>query len=176
MDGARTVMAASCGSDEFAFPRFDRFSYWEKFDYMAVFWGVTVIGLSGLIMWFPETVAYVLPGWSVNVAHVVHSDEALLAAGFIFTVHFFNSHFRPEKFPLDPVMFSGSISEAELEHERPKLHARMAASGELERRQVRSTWSEWRPVFAPLGFTFVAIGMALALAIFWAMGRYLLGW
>ncbi|HMA92731.1 MAG TPA: hypothetical protein VKP30_08600, partial [Polyangiaceae bacterium] len=31
-------------------PSFDRFTYWEKFDYMAVFWGVTVIGISGLMM------------------------------------------------------------------------------------------------------------------------------
>ncbi|HEY5959253.1 MAG TPA: hypothetical protein VIV60_21995, partial [Polyangiaceae bacterium] len=66
-------------------PSFDRFTYWEKFDYMAVFWGVTVIGLSGLVMWFPVGVSRVIPGWLINVAHIVHSDEALLAAGFIFT-------------------------------------------------------------------------------------------
>ena len=25
-------------------PRFDRYSYWEKFDYWAVFWGMAIIG------------------------------------------------------------------------------------------------------------------------------------
>ncbi len=35
-------------------PQFDRWTYWEKFDYFAVFWGVAIIGASGLIMWFPE--------------------------------------------------------------------------------------------------------------------------
>ena len=34
-------------------PKFDRFTYWEKFDYLAVFWGVAIIGVSGLVLWFP---------------------------------------------------------------------------------------------------------------------------
>ena len=37
------------------------------------------------------------------MAHIIHSDEAMLAAGFIFTFHFFNVHFRPDKFPMDRV-------------------------------------------------------------------------
>ena len=28
-------------------PQFDRWTYWEKFDYFAVFWGVFIIGVSG---------------------------------------------------------------------------------------------------------------------------------
>ena len=156
-------------------PQFDRFTYWEKFDYMAVFWGVTVIGISGLMMWFPLTVTRLLPGWSINIAHIIHSDEALLAAGFIFTVHFFNSHFRPEKFPLDTVMFSGHITEAELRHERPKLYARMQSAAQLDELDIRSDWSGWKPIFGPIGMLFLATGIVLALAIFWAMGRLLLG-
>jgi predicted CXXCH cytochrome family protein len=78
-------------------PKYGRWTYWEKFDYMAVFWGVGVIGLSGLILWFPEFFTKLLPGWLINVAMIIHSDEALLAVGFIFTVHFFNTHLRPEK-------------------------------------------------------------------------------
>jgi hypothetical protein len=29
-------------------------TYWEKFDYFAVFWGVAIIGATGLLLWFPE--------------------------------------------------------------------------------------------------------------------------
>ena len=47
-----------------------------------------------------------MPGWAVNVATTIHSDEALLAVSFIFVVHFFNTHFRPEKFPIDTVIFT----------------------------------------------------------------------
>ena len=73
---------------------------------MAVYWGVALIGLSGLIMWFPTGSTRILPGWMINVALIIHSDEALLAAGFIFTFHFFNGHFRIEKFPMDTIIFS----------------------------------------------------------------------
>ncbi|HSM20723.1 MAG TPA: cytochrome b/b6 domain-containing protein, partial [Rubrivivax sp.] len=30
-------------------PQLDRWAYWEKFDYLAVFWGVAIIGFSGLM-------------------------------------------------------------------------------------------------------------------------------
>jgi cytochrome b subunit of formate dehydrogenase len=94
-------------------PEFDRWTYWEKFDYFAVFWGVFIIGASGLIMWFPDFFTRFMPGWMINIALIVHSDEALLAAGFIFSIHFFNTHFRIEKFPMDTVIFSGRVSKNE---------------------------------------------------------------
>ncbi|GAB4321385.1 MAG: cytochrome c3 family protein [Candidatus Sumerlaeia bacterium] len=152
-------------------PQFDRWTYWEKFDYLAVFWGVAVIGLSGLIMWIPELFTKVLPGWAINVALIVHSDEALLAAGFIFTFHFFNVHFRPEKFPMDPVIFSGRMSRAELEHERGRLLERWKQSGELERHLVRQQdeWESWKWIALPAGFIAFCIGVVLVVLIFYAM-------
>jgi cytochrome b subunit of formate dehydrogenase len=106
-------------------PAFDRYAYWEKFDYFAVFWGMAIIGGSGLLLWFPEAFARVLPGWVFNIALLVHGEEALLAVGFIFTIHFFNSHLRPGKFPMDMVIFTGRVSERELEDERPAEYARV---------------------------------------------------
>ena len=50
-----------------------------------------------------------LPGWALNAAYIIHSDEALLATGFIFLFHFFHTHLRPEAFPMDPVIFTGSM-------------------------------------------------------------------
>ena len=82
-------------------PQFDRYTYWEKFDYWGVFWGMFIIGGSGFMLWFPTFFSRVLPGWVFNVAMIVHGEEALLAVGFIFTIHFFNGHLRPEKFPMD---------------------------------------------------------------------------
>lgn len=113
-------------------PRFDRYAYWEKFDYWAVFWGMFIIGGSGLLLWFPQFFAAVLPGWVYNVALIIHGEEALLATGFIFTIHFFNSHFRPEKFPMDMVMFTGHVSEAELREERPAEYDRLVADRRLD--------------------------------------------
>ncbi len=62
-------------------PQFDRWTYWEKFDYWAVFWGMFIIGGSGLLLWFPVFFAKLLPGWMFNIASLVHGEEALLAVG-----------------------------------------------------------------------------------------------
>jgi cytochrome b subunit of formate dehydrogenase len=114
-------------------PEFDRFTYWEKFDYWAVFWGMFIIGGSGLMLWFPELFSRWVPGWVFNIAMLVHGEEALLAVGFIFTIHFFNGHLRPEKFPMDLVIFTGRVPEHEFRHERALEAARLDAQGELER-------------------------------------------
>jgi cytochrome b subunit of formate dehydrogenase len=112
-------------------PKFDHFTYWEKFDYWAVFWGMGIIGGSGLVLWFPESFAHVLPGWVFNIAMVIHGEEALLAVGFIFTIHFFNGHLRPEKFPMDSVIFTGKVTVAEMDEERQAEVERLTAAGRL---------------------------------------------
>jgi len=113
-------------------PTFERWTYWEKFDFLAVFWGMFAIGGSGLMLWFPEFFGLFLPGWAFNVATIVHSDEALLATGFIFTVHFFNTHGRPEKFPMDFVIFNGQLSKEEFIEERGDQWKRYEEEGRTE--------------------------------------------
>jgi cytochrome b subunit of formate dehydrogenase len=113
-------------------PRFDRFTYWEKFDYWAVFWGMGIIGTSGVLLWFPQLFSRVLPGWIFNVALVVHGEEALLAVVFIFTVHFFNGHLRPDKYPMDTVIFTGRVPLREMKEERPAEYERLRAEGQLD--------------------------------------------
>ncbi len=113
-------------------PQYGRWTYWEKFDYFAVFWGIVVIGSTGLTLWFPVFFTRFLPGPFINVATIIHSDEALLATGFIFTVHFFNTHLRPEKFPMDTTIFTGHMPLAELKRDKPREYAELVASGELE--------------------------------------------
>jgi cytochrome b subunit of formate dehydrogenase len=150
-------------------PQFDRWTYWEKFDYFAVFWGVAIIGLSGLIMWFPEFFTRFLPGWVINIALILHSDEALLAAGFIFSIHFFNTHFRIEKFPMDTVIFSGRLSKAELLHERRRWYDRLVASGKLDEFRVRDEWFRWKNIAKSFGYLFFGLGLALLVLIIYAM-------
>jgi cytochrome b subunit of formate dehydrogenase len=150
-------------------PQFDRWTYWEKFDYFAVFWGIFAIGLSGLIMWFPIFFTQFLPGWIINVALVVHSDEALLAAGFIFTFHFFNTHFRLEKFPMDTVIFSGRVSKTEMLHERKRWYDRLVAEGRLDEYRVKDEWERWKGIARTFGYTFFGIGVVLLLLIVYAM-------
>ncbi len=154
-------------------PKFDRFTYWEKFDYLAVFWGVGIIGFSGLTLWFPEFFARFLPGWAFNVSIILHSDEALLAAGFIFTIHFFNTHLRPDKFPLDHVIFTGRMSEEEFMHERPLEYERMLKQGKLEALETTPpTWSSlvWSNI---VGFFAYGIGLVMIILILYSTIRQL---
>jgi len=154
-------------------PEFDRWTYWEKFDYFAVFWGVLIIGASGLILWFPTFFTRVLPGWVINVALIVHSDEALLAAGFIFSIHFFNTHFRIEKFPMDTVIFSGRISKSEMLHERRRWYQRLVAEGRLDEHRVKDEWERWKSIARSFGYFFFGLGVVLLVLIVYAMASRL---
>jgi cytochrome b subunit of formate dehydrogenase len=142
-------------------PVFDRWTYWEKFDYWAPFWGVTIIGVSGLLMWVPSLTANYLPGWVFNVAAIFHSEEAFLAVVFLFTVHFFNNHFRPDKFPLDRVMFTGTMTMEELIHQHPLEYKRLVESGELEQHLVDPPSPTFWSLSTALGFTLIVIGLIL---------------
>ena len=142
-------------------PQFDRYAYWEKFDYWAVFWGMVVIGFSGYAMWFAPFFASFLPGWALNAALVVHSEEGLLAILFIFSIHFVNTHLRPDSFPMDMVIFTGVESEEEFEHKRPLEYQRLAGKGKLEAK-IANAPEPWLIKFSRVvGFTAIAIGLVL---------------
>lgn len=150
-------------------PRYERYTYWEKFDYMAVFWGVAVIGLTGFALWFPELATLILPGWALNVATIVHGDEALLAVAFIFTVHFFNANLRPDKFPMDPTMFTGRMTVAELEYERPEEYERLVGSGELENQIVEPLPAAAERSLKAFGGLALLVGLTLIVLIVYAL-------
>lgn len=147
-------------------PQSDRFSYWEKFDYYAVFLGIPVIALSGLLLWFPTFFTRILPGEILNVAMIVHSETTLLATGFIFAFHFFHNHLRPEKFPMDIAMFTGKIPVSRLKAEHPLEYERLAAEGKLDSIVVEPPSPRARLIAAIFGFAAYFIGMFLIFAIF----------
>jgi predicted CXXCH cytochrome family protein len=150
-------------------PTFERWTYWEKFDFLAVFWGMFAIGGSGLMLWFPEFFGYFLPGWAFNIATIVHSDEALLATGFIFTVHFFNTHGRPEKFPMDFVIFNGQMSKHEFIEERGDQWKRYEEEGITEKFAAkRSSGVVYDFVLKGFGFTALSIGIMLLFMMIYA--------
>ncbi len=152
-------------------PEYGRWTYWEKFDYFAVFWGVVVIGTTGLLLWFPAFFTHFMPGWMVNVATTIHSDEALLAVCFIFSVHFFNTHFRPEKFPIDTVIFTEGMPIEEFRRDRPREYQAMIDSGKLETRLMKPPLpivaKTWRRLgFVALGIGLMMIGLILYASLF----------
>ena len=142
-------------------PVFDRWTYWEKFDYWAPFWGVTIIGFSGLVMWLPGIFGNFLPGWIFNIASIFHGEEAFLAVVFLFTVHFFNNHFRPDKFPVEIVMFTGCMPLEEFKKDHALEYQRMLASGELASHLVDAPSKAKVKASKLLGFVLIAIGLTL---------------
>ncbi len=150
-------------------PKFGRWTYWEKFDYFAVFWGIAIIGSTGLMLWFPVLFTYIVPGWFINVATIIHSDEALLAVGFIFTVHFFNTHLRPEKFPMDIVIFTGRMDLEEFREDKPAEYEELVKSGQLENYLVEP----YQPIVIRsvkiFGWAALTIGFSIVVWIIYAM-------
>jgi len=146
-------------------PQFERWTYWEKFDYWAVFWGMAIIGGSGFMLAFPEATASFLPGWVFNVATIVHGEEAVLAAVFLFTVHFFNNHFRPDKFPLDTVMFTGAVPLEEFRREHKLEYERLVRTGELKKYLVDAPSRPFSIGSRILGFALLGIGLTLLVLV-----------
>jgi cytochrome b subunit of formate dehydrogenase len=150
-------------------PKFDRWTYWEKFDFMAVFWGMFAIGGSGILLWKPEWSSYIVPGWVMSVAALVHSEEALLAALFIFTIHFFNTHFIPSKFPMDRLIFTGTYRVEELKEQRPLEYERLVAEGRLEGLKREYPGIPLKLIASTFGLGSLLLGFLLTIIIMWSI-------
>jgi cytochrome b subunit of formate dehydrogenase len=152
-------------------PKFERFAYWEKFDYWAVMWGTAIMGAAGLILWFPVLASRILPGWMFNVALFVHGAEAALAIGFIFVVHFFNGHLRPGKFPMDLVIFTGSLTADELRHERAGEFERLRRTGAIETQSAPAPGPALVRRARIAGAAGLMLGLALVALILYAVAH-----
>jgi cytochrome b subunit of formate dehydrogenase len=149
-------------------PRFGRYSYRQKFSYLMVFLGLGIIALTGLLLWFPEFFGRYLPGIVFNVATIVHSYNVMLLAALLVAYHFFDVHLRPNKFPLDGVMFTGRASLGYMEEEHPLLAEALggAAAEPASQRAVPDRvapaaprWMELTSV--TLGLLFLVLGLLL---------------
>ena len=149
------------------YPKFDRWTYWEKFDFLAVFWGMVVIGGSGITLWAPEWASYIYPGWVFNIASILHSEEALLAALFIFTVHFFNTHLVPNKYPMDPAIFTGSYQLEELWRYRTLEYERLVKEGKLEDLKLKHPSISLKIFAAMFGHVSLWLGLLFTLILLW---------
>jgi formate dehydrogenase subunit gamma len=180
-------------------PKFDRFNYLEKFDYWAVFWGIVIIGGSGLILMFPVIATSVLPGEVVSVALVLHADEAILATGWILIMHMFNVHLAPWVFPFNPAIFTGRMSAKRYAEDHPLEWASMqgakhagaedvpgtvAPAGARSSDQSRSARANWTRTLAsslqsraramrqnPLVPLVIVVGLVMAGPLGWSSGH-----
>jgi hypothetical protein len=111
-----------------------------------------------------------------NVATVFHGYEAMIAAAFLFTIHFFNVHLRPDKFPLDAVMFTGRGTLEYMIEEHPGMARDLAG---VERLPVSTRAVHDLPAPPPshgstllatfFGFIAWGVGLATIGMILWAV-------
>jgi cytochrome b subunit of formate dehydrogenase len=104
-------------------PRFGRYSYEEKVEYLAVVWGMLIMIVTGFFMWNPIATTRALPGEVIPAAKVAHGAEAVLAVLAIILWHFYNVHLKH----FNTSMFTGKMSEAEMLHEHPEELAQIKA-------------------------------------------------
>jgi hypothetical protein len=74
---------------------------------------------SGAFLWGESIAMKYFPKFVLDIAHEMHSDEALLATLAIVIWHFYNVHFNPERFPGTLMWWHGRISEHEIKDEHP---------------------------------------------------------
>jgi cytochrome b subunit of formate dehydrogenase len=97
-------------------PKFDRWDYTEKAEYLALIWGTAIMVLTGLVLWFPEIFMSFLPHWMFEVSEIIHYFEAWLATLSIFIWHWFLVIYHPEKYPMSLTWMDGKVTEEELKH------------------------------------------------------------
>jgi len=142
-------------------PRLNRWAYWEKFDYWAVYWGLPLLAITGLMAMYPMVTSRILPGWSLNIAALLHRAEAILAISYIFIVHFFIGHLRPTSFPMNEGMFSGSVELEEAMEEKPAWIERLKEEGKLETLETSPSSTWYRVVYYIFGYSVLIFGIYL---------------
>lgn len=91
-------------------PPYDRYTYLEKFEYLAGGYGILLMGLTGYFLWFPDVAATLMPRWVIHLMRIAHSNEAIVASMAVLIGHFFWVHFHPDVFPSSAVWYNGKIS------------------------------------------------------------------
>ena len=95
-------------------PTFGRFTVKEKFEYLGVFWGTTLLGITGVMLWGEQLTSRMFGGRVFNVAIIAHSFEAFLAIIHVGILHIVNVIFAPAVFPLSRATLTGATPVAEL--------------------------------------------------------------
>jgi len=127
-------------------PGFGKFNFIEKFEYWALAWGICVMAITGLMLWFQEVTLALLPMWAFDIVRIIHGFEAILAFLAIIIWHMYNVHLNPDVFPMSKVWITGKISKKELMDHHPLEYEEILRERreKLQTEKIRSLLDEVR--------------------------------
>jgi formate dehydrogenase gamma subunit len=140
-------------------PRSDRYTWEEKVEYWSLIWGTVVMIVTGFMLWNPVATARFLPGQWIPAAQVIHGGEALLAILAVLVWHFYSVHLRS----FNRSMFSGQMTEHEMEHEHP-LELEKIKAGKAHPADDPLAIAKRQKIFLPVAGV---VAVLLLAAIFW---------
>jgi hypothetical protein len=113
-------------------PKMEKFTYKQKFHYLAILWGNAVMITAGSALLFPELLARFypdaapgflptsmvdffsggrpLPAFFQDLARLMHVDEAIMAVIVLTFWHLTNVHLVPGRFPMQWTFLTGKIT------------------------------------------------------------------
>ena len=77
---------------------------------LGLFWGITLLGITGILLWAENLSSHLMPGWTLNVCYLAHTYESFLAAAHITLVHIPGILGRPGVSPISAMVLNGKIS------------------------------------------------------------------
>jgi cytochrome b subunit of formate dehydrogenase len=101
-------------------PKLERFMYLEKLEYWSVYFGMTIVIITGIMMW----TEYLWPKFYLEVANALHLGEAVLATLAIIVGHIFSVHYNPHVYPVNRTFIDGMISEEMMKDEHELWYER----------------------------------------------------
>ena len=111
-------------------PNYGHFCWKEKLEYLGLFWGIGLLGVTGVFLWAESLSSHLFPSWVLNVAYLAHTYESLLAVAHITLVHIPGVLGRPGLSPLSGMVLNGRISPRTLAEEHGDELSGFAAAQE----------------------------------------------
>jgi formate dehydrogenase gamma subunit len=139
-------------------PKYDHFSWGEKFEYWALVWGTLIMALTGLMMWNPIIITRFLSGDVIPAAKAAHGAEAILAVLAVVVWHFYNVHLKE----FNKSMLTGQLSAHEMQAEHALEFERLA-QGETSRAPTPQVLRRRQRIFVPIA---AVVSLALLFTVF----------
>ena len=108
-------------------PLSDRYTIEQKMEYWMLAAGIVVLGITGLIQWFPSLVTQYLPGNAIPIARLAHSLQAVLSVSIVIVWHLYNAVIKER----NSSIFDGSMTEKEIQEKHPIEYYRILKAQEF---------------------------------------------